>query len=299
MQGFVLGLSSGTVCAAYCAPVLVPYLLGEGRGILQNFVALIQFLLGRLLGYLSLAFIAWGIHALLPQDMVRRSLIIGASYLILSALLIFYSVFNTALKNAPMRKVVQKCTDAGRGRTEELRDGYGKTLNNKVDGATRRMDVLEASCRDGGHPRLERRLFCIAPLISSGRASTMGCAPGRHPVQAGRTCRAAGGQGIENRLRGFRPSLLLLTMGLATGLNLCPPLLLAVATAAEQASLLQGVLFFFTFFLGTSLFLAPVPFLGLLKGFHPLHVIGKMSAGLIGAYYLFIGATMLAGGLYR
>ncbi len=93
--------------------------------------------------------------------------------------------------------------------------------------------------------------------------------------------------------------LVLLTLGLATGLNLCPPFLLAVATAAEQATLLQSVLFFLTFFLGTSVFLIPAPFLGLLRGFPALQVVGKMAAGLIGAYYLYLGVTMLAGGLYR
>jgi len=210
MRGFLLGLSSGAVCAAYCTPVLVPYLLGEGRDVLQNFSALMQFLLGRLMGYLSFAVFAWGIHTSLPQDITQRNLIIGSTYLILSGLLIFYSFFKT-----------------------------------------------------------------------------------------GRACPSAGGHGIDHRLHDSRPSLLLLAMGLATGLNFCPPFLLAVATAAEQTSLLQSLLFFLTFFLGTSVFLIPVPFLGLLRGFSPLHLIGKMAAGLIGAYYLFIGATMLSGGLYR
>ena len=73
-------------------------------------------------------------------------------------------------------------------------------------------------------------------------------------------------------------------------MNFCPPFLLAVTTAAEQTSLLQSVLFFLTFFLGTSRFLIPAPFLGLLRGVSALHVIGKMAAGLIGAYYFFIGA---------
>ena len=185
---------------------------GGRRGVLQNFLALIQFLLGKLLGYLAFAVVAWGIHASLPQDMIQRDLIIGSSYLILSGLLIFYSF-----------------------------------------------------------------------------------------LKAGHACPSAGGRKIENRLRDFRPSLLLLSfLGLATGLNLCPPLLLAIATAAEQATLLQSALFFITFFLGTSVFLIPAPFLGLLQGVPPLRdVIGKMAAGLIGAYYLFIGATMLAGGYYR
>ncbi len=93
MQGFVLGLSSGAVCAAYCAPVLVPYLLGEGRGVLRNFSALMQFLMGRLLGYLAFAFLAWGLNQSLLQNAAQRSLLIGSAYVVLSVSLIFYSLF--------------------------------------------------------------------------------------------------------------------------------------------------------------------------------------------------------------
>ena len=32
MEAFLSGLSNGVLCVAYCAPVLVPYLIGQGRG---------------------------------------------------------------------------------------------------------------------------------------------------------------------------------------------------------------------------------------------------------------------------
>ena len=83
MQGFFLGLSSGAVCAAYCAPSWSPTYWGKGRGVLRNFSAFIQFLLGRLLGYLAFAVVAWGINASLPQNTVQRNLIIGSAYVVL------------------------------------------------------------------------------------------------------------------------------------------------------------------------------------------------------------------------
>ncbi len=46
MQGFVLGLSSGAACVAYCAPILIPYLLGEEKNVLQNALVISQFLGG-------------------------------------------------------------------------------------------------------------------------------------------------------------------------------------------------------------------------------------------------------------
>ena len=54
--------------------------------------------------------------------------------------------------------------------------------------------------------------------------------------KAGRTCPPAGGHGIAPCLQGSRPVLVLLTLGLATGLNFCPPFLLAVATAARTGN---------------------------------------------------------------
>ena len=93
MQDFLLGLSSGATCVAYCAPVLIPYLLGEGRSVPQNFSALLQFLLGRLLGYLAFAVFAWIIHTSHLRSMPHRVLLVGSTYIIMSGLLIFYTFF--------------------------------------------------------------------------------------------------------------------------------------------------------------------------------------------------------------
>ena len=48
MQGFLLGLANGTTCLAFCAPVLVPFLLEEGKNVRQNLMTLFKFLGGRL-----------------------------------------------------------------------------------------------------------------------------------------------------------------------------------------------------------------------------------------------------------
>lgn len=95
MEAFILGLSNGATCMAYCAPVLVPYLLGEGKGILQNSVLTAQFLLGRLVGYLLFAVLAWGINRSILQGVSKPDLVIGTAYVIFSLLLIYYGFFKT------------------------------------------------------------------------------------------------------------------------------------------------------------------------------------------------------------
>ena len=52
MKAFFLGLSSGAACVAYCAPVLVPILLGGGEGVARSAGVMLKFHAGRLAGYL-------------------------------------------------------------------------------------------------------------------------------------------------------------------------------------------------------------------------------------------------------
>src|SRR4030042_4098265 len=95
LDGFILGVSSGVTCVAFCAPALVPYLLGEGKGISQNALLTVQFLLGRLLGYLLFAVLAWGVNRSILQGMSKPSLLllIGAAYVVFSVLLLYYGFF--------------------------------------------------------------------------------------------------------------------------------------------------------------------------------------------------------------
>ena len=211
LDGFILGLSNGVACIATCAPVLIPYLLGEGKGIVRNSLLTAQFLLGRLVGYLLFAVLAWAVSNTLLKDAILRTLIIGAAYVLFSGLLIFYGFFQKA----------------------------------------------EASCK------------------------------------------AACTKAKYERMLASWPALFPAAAGLATGLSFCPPFLLAFAGAAEQTGLLAGVLFFFSFFLGTSLLFVLAPFVGVLSRFSVLQIIGKMAAGLVGLYYLYSGIILLLGGLKR
>jgi sulfite exporter TauE/SafE len=208
LDGFFLGLSSGVACIATCAPVLIPYLLGEGKGIVRNYWVTGLFLFGRLLGYLLFAVLAWTISSTILQEGSLRNIIIGVAYILFSVLLIFYGFF--------------KKKDA--------------------------------------------------------------------------SCQAACNRNWYQRLLNFSPALLPVAAGLATGLNFCPPFLLAFAGAAEQTSLFAAMLFFFSFFLGTSILFVLAPFVGAVSRFSVLQIVGKMAAGIMGLYYLYSGSIMLIGG---
>ncbi|OPY69666.1 MAG: hypothetical protein A4E57_01036 [Syntrophorhabdaceae bacterium PtaU1.Bin034] len=207
-QAFLLGLSNGAVCLAYCAPVLIPYLLGRGEGIRKNGGIVLHFLLGRLLGYLLFGIMAWAFTDSLLQAVGYRELILGSAYVVLSALLIFYGFF----------------------------------------------DARPPSCAAPRFSRLSSYLGQASRLI---------------PIAA----------------------------GIATGFSFCPPFLLVLTGATEEASLTRTVLFFFAFFLGTSVFFLPAPFFGMLKSIAALKTVGKMAAGVMGIYYFYSGIVMVAGGI--
>lgn len=209
MQGLLLGLSTGITCLAYCSPVLVPYLLGEGKSVRQTASTLSQFMLGRLLGYLLFAVFAWLVGYYLGALTDRREMLMGLIYILLASLLFWYGLSQP-----------------------------------------------------------------VAPC-------------------AGRSLRA---RRTQISLR--HPSLVPLLMGLLTGLNLCPPFLLAFAVAGENPTLTHSLLFFLSFFLGTTLFFLPVALLGAFKCIPPLKIIGKLAAAVMSIYYFYTGMLMIVGGIF-
>lgn len=211
MEAFILGLSSGAVCLAYCAPVLVPCLLAGAETVGRNAEVVIRFLAGRLIGYLAFGVISWAIGRSILEAAGHRGILVGGAYMLLSVMLIAFGFF----------------------------------------GRFHRCEVKAVN-------RVAVRLF---------------------PGQKG--------------LSFFLPVI----AGLVTGLNFCPPFLLAFAAAAAKSGLLQSLFFFFMFFIGTSLFLIPAPFLGFLRRVPHLNVVGKLAAGIVGLYYFYSGIIMCAGGI--
>ncbi len=69
-EGFILGLSTGAVCLAYCGPVLLPFILGEGTTVMQNAKSVGLFLGGRLVAYILVGFFS----GLLGLTLVQHSL---------------------------------------------------------------------------------------------------------------------------------------------------------------------------------------------------------------------------------
>lgn len=82
-------------------------------------------------------------------------------------------------------------------------------------------------------------------------------------------------------------------LGFLTGVNICPPFLLAVSRAADSESLIHGVELFVGFFLGTSVYMAlplPISFFGKWEN---VRIIAQITAALASIFFLGLGVMHL------
>ena len=84
-------------------------------------------------------------------------------------------------------------------------------------------------------------------------------------------------------------------VGFLAGINLCPPFLLAVTTVMDIGGAFRGALFFFVFFLATSVYLLPLFFAGLVSRFASVRFAGRVAAVLAGVYFLYLAASTALG----
>jgi sulfite exporter TauE/SafE len=203
-QGFILGLSTGVVCVAYCGPVLIPYLMSESGGLKKSYLLVAVFLTGRLTAYLLTAVLAGIIGQAVTQQSDNRTFFMGIAYMLLSLMLIAYGLY----------------------RFKEI---------------------------------------CLGHTVAK--------------IREGKT-------GADRLLIPF-------TGGFLTGINICPPFLLAIAGAIDSGTIAGSVLFFLAFFAGTSIFFLPMPVAGMFKRQHVLRIIGKFAAILAGFLYFYKGLILL------
>jgi sulfite exporter TauE/SafE len=82
-------------------------------------------------------------------------------------------------------------------------------------------------------------------------------------------------------------------LGFLTGINPCPPFLLAMASVFEGADPLGGILLFVAFFVGTSLYMLPLAFVGLLSRYEQIREVARLTAIIVGSVFLLTGIGYL------
>jgi sulfite exporter TauE/SafE len=93
--------------------------------------------------------------------------------------------------------------------------------------------------------------------------------------------------------RGFRTSTYMLVLGFLTGLNLCPPFVLAFSAAADLGGVAKAVLFFLVFFLATSVYMLPFLFSGLAAKRVSVRKAARIVSVAMGAWFVYTGVHRL------
>lgn len=81
--------------------------------------------------------------------------------------------------------------------------------------------------------------------------------------------------------------------GFLTGINVCPPFLLAMSAALSYASIASSILLFGGFFIGTSFYLILLVPLGLAAKVESIRQIGLITAVMSGVMFLALGMGYL------
>ena len=92
-----------------------------------------------------------------------------------------------------------------------------------------------------------------------------------------------------------RRSWMPVLLGLFTGVNLCPPFVVAAVRAMETGSVAGAVLFFLAFFTGTAVWFVPFAALGALRVAETAATVARYTMLALAAYYAYLGIlTLLA-----
>ncbi len=82
-------------------------------------------------------------------------------------------------------------------------------------------------------------------------------------------------------------------LGIVTGINVCPSFLLAFSRSFSLSGPLAGMLFFAAFFIGTSIFMIPLSFVGMLGRKKTFRSIARIASVLVALWFTFNAAKII------
>ena len=195
IEGFLLGLSTGTICLLTCTPIYLPYLISEDRSLKKSFYKVMEISGGRFIAYLLFGAAAGWLGSFVPQQ--QRTLFTGISYILLSVFLILNAV---------------------------------------------RTHRAEKQCKVPDWMKLTNSAFML---------------------------------------------------GIFTGVNFCPSFLIALTKSVDLGGVIGGILLFMGFFVGTTLFLIPLAFGGLLTMIGTVKKLARIASVLIAIWFIWQGVVNL------
>lgn len=82
-------------------------------------------------------------------------------------------------------------------------------------------------------------------------------------------------------------------LGILTGINFCPAFLMALSNAVDLGGAVDGMLLFLGFFIGTSLYLFPLAFIGQLSKVDVMKKVAQLASILVAVFFIYEGTAKL------
>lgn len=90
INGFLTGLSVGVFCIGICLPVFIPVLLSSRKDLKTSFLVIVQFSIGRLIGYVLFGFLVGYLGVKVESKLVHY--IVNFSTIFLALIMIVHSI---------------------------------------------------------------------------------------------------------------------------------------------------------------------------------------------------------------
>jgi hypothetical protein len=84
-----------------------------------------------------------------------------------------------------------------------------------------------------------------------------------------------------------------LLLGMLTGINFCPAFLIALTESVNLGGAVSGIMLFMGFFTGTTLYLIPLAFAGLLTQVKKMKEIARILSIIVAIWFIFKGVSSL------
>ncbi len=94
--------------------------------------------------------------------------------------------------------------------------------------------------------------------------------------------RCAKGKGIKNLVRQHAPHIYVPTLGFISAINACPPIVATATSAIGASTMSEGMMTFVMFFIGSSVYMLPLPLISMAKDKGALQTIGKFASAIVG-----------------
>jgi hypothetical protein len=93
--------------------------------------------------------------------------------------------------------------------------------------------------------------------------------------------------------RGLRNPAYMLFLGFLTGVNICPPFVLAFSAAVGLGGVARSVVFFLVFFCATSIYMAPFLFSGFASRMAAVRKAARIVSVAVGGYFALVGGQRI------